>query len=116
MAGPPRPTSGFRTQNRVHVAEPPERRPLLRSNTGLSYREANSGQQDPTLDSIPNSHAHLPVYTTILRIRRDIVAAVEDYLSLDRLKDVGVNISLIRPLVDKYYDQDDVSIGKLCLV
>lgn len=41
---------------------------------------------------------------------------MEDYLSLDQLRDVRINISVIRPLVDKLYEQDDISIVYCLLV
>lgn len=56
-------------------------------------------------------HSHLPIYTNIHRIRRDIVAIVEDYLSLDQFRDMRINVNVIRPLVDKLYALDDISIG-----
>lgn len=58
-----------------------------------------------------NPHAHLPVYTNIHRIRRDVISIVEDYLSVEQLRDLRLNISVVRPLVDKLYEQDDISIG-----
>jgi hypothetical protein len=55
------------------------------------------------------------VYTNIHRIRRDIVSVVEDYLTLEQLRDVKINVTVIRPLVDKFYSLGDVSIGKAVL-
>lgn len=90
----------------LRVEEPPERRPLL-------HRAAFSHELDPEVFSCyTNSHSHLPVYTNIHRIRRDIISVVEDYLSLDQLRDVRINVSVVRPLVDKLYEQDDISIGR----
>lgn len=80
----------------------PERQPLLRRSTL---------EQEPLPDANPNAHAQLPVYTNIHRIRRDVVSIVEDYLTLEQLTDLRLNISVVRPLVDKLYDQDDISIG-----
>jgi hypothetical protein len=89
--------------------EPPadERRPLLsRLSTGVpSDREAlYSCMTDP--------HSHLPVYTNIHRIRRDIISVVEDYLSLAQLQDLRINVTVVRPLVDKFYGLNDISISK----
>ncbi|CRK41705.1 hypothetical protein BN1708_008534 [Verticillium longisporum] len=61
-------------------------------------------------------HSHLPVYTNIHRIRRDIISIVEDYLSLEQLRDVRINIAVVRPLVDKLYELDDISIVYCLLV
>lgn len=41
---------------------------------------------------------------------------MEDYLSLEQLRDVRINVSVIRPLVDKLYEQDDISIVYCLLV
>lgn len=54
---------------------------------------------EPVFSCVPNPHSYLPVYTNIHRIRRDIVSIVEDYMSLEQLRDVRINVSVIRPLV-----------------
>ncbi|PHH54646.1 hypothetical protein CFIMG_003217RA [Ceratocystis fimbriata CBS 114723] len=64
----------------------------------------------PLYSCIVDRNLPHPVYMNIHRIRRDIVAIVEDYLSLDQLQDVRINIAVVRPLVDKLYDMEDVSI------
>ncbi|KAI1768290.1 nonselective cation channel [Hypoxylon sp. FL1150] len=98
MPNPRRPT--------VQLLEP-ERQPLLRRNTpGL----------EPFPDGNPTIHAELPVYTNIHRIRRDVVSIVEDYLTFEQLTDLRLNISVVRPLVDKLYQQDDISIVYCLLV
>lgn len=71
---------------------------------------------EPVFSCVPNPHSHLPVYTNIHRIRRDVISIVEDYMSLEQLRDVRINISVIRPLVDKLYDLDDISIVYCLLV
>lgn len=89
---------------------PEERRPLL----GRLYSDYH-GTTDETGERVyscmPNPHSHLPVYTNIHRIRRDITSVVEDYLSLEQLRDVRINVTVIRPLVDKFYELDDISIS-----
>jgi len=92
----------------LRIEEPPERRPLL-------HRATFSHELDQEVFSCYTAtHSHLPIYTNIHRIRRDIISVVEDYLSLDQLRDVRINVSVVRPLVDKLYEQDDISIGKDC--
>lgn len=54
---------------------------------------------EPIFSCVPNPHSHLPVYTNIHRIRRDVISIVEDYMSLEQLRDVRINVSVIRPLV-----------------
>lgn len=84
-----------------------EQRPLL----GRSrFTHSLDGEQFFSCNT--NAHAHLPVYTNIHRIRRDVVSIVEDYLTVEQLRDLRLNISVVRPLVDKLYELDDISIGK----
>ncbi|OAQ99301.1 hypothetical protein LLEC1_00734, partial [Akanthomyces lecanii] len=74
------------------------------------------GDDDGLYSCVTNPHSHLPVYTTIHRIRRDITSVVEDYLSLEQLRDVRINITVVRPLVDKFYELNDLSIVYCLLV
>ncbi|PON27492.1 hypothetical protein TGAM01_v203873 [Trichoderma gamsii] len=91
--------------------EPDERRPLLNR---LSTEHADNGEH--VFSCRTNPHSELPVYTNIHRIRRDIVSVVEDYLTLEQLRDVKINVTVIRPLVDKFYELGDVSIVYCLLV
>ncbi|KAK1989516.1 nonselective cation channel [Colletotrichum cereale] len=96
-------------QTRIQL---PEERPLLQRN-----RPSHSSEiQVPLYGCMTNPHSHLPVYTNIHRIRRDITSIVEDHLSLEQLRDVRINIAVVRPLVDKLYDLDDISIVYCLLV
>lgn len=85
----------------------PERTPLLRKHTSREHDE------EPVFSCSINAHSHLRVYTNIHRIRRDVISIVEDYMSLEQLRDLRINISVIRPLVDQLYEMDDISIGVL---
>jgi hypothetical protein len=87
------------------------RRPLL-SRLYSDRGTNNDAGGDQVYSCMSNPHSHLPVYTNIHRIRRDIVSVVEDYLSLDQLRDVRINVTVIRPLVDKFYELDDISISE----
>ncbi|KAI9171263.1 Acyl-CoA dehydrogenase family member 10 [Paramyrothecium foliicola] len=91
--------------------EPDERRPLL---TRL-YTD-HGDNDDQMYSCMTNPHSHLPVYTTIHRIRRDIISVVEDYLTLEQLRDMKINLTVVRPLVDKFYELDDISIIYCLLV
>ncbi|KAJ6786701.1 hypothetical protein PWT90_08788 [Aphanocladium album] len=98
---------------RRRITLPPtdqERRPLL------SRMYTDHGEDDRLYSCVTNPHSHLPVYTTIHRIRRDITSVVEDYLSLEQLRDVRINITVVRPLVDKFYELNDLSIVYCLLV
>ncbi|CAK4034221.1 receptor-activated Ca2+-permeable cation channel [Lecanosticta acicola] len=68
---------------------------------------------DPT---VPNPHQGLPVYTTIHKIRRLVIASIDDPYSTDQLKSPRMNVAVVRPLVDYLYDPDDVSIVFCLLV
>lgn len=114
--------SGRQQQRALRIQEPDleERRPLLARRTTTSGTQ-NGSNQHHSLDGQVytcwiDTHTQLPVYTNIHRIRRDIISVVEDYLSLDQLRDVRINISVVRPLVDKFYEQDDISIVYCLLV
>ncbi|KAJ2892277.1 Calcium channel YVC1 like protein [Zalerion maritima] len=65
---------------------------------------------EPAYSCHTNHHSNLHVYTNIHRIKRDIESVVEDYLSFEQLRDVRINLAVVRPLVDKLYDLDDISI------
>ncbi|KAI9812030.1 MAG: hypothetical protein M1827_004922 [Pycnora praestabilis] len=64
----------------------------------------------------PNPYASLPIYNTIHRLRREIIIAIDDPYTLEQLKAPRMNISLVRPLVNKLYDLHDVSIVYCLLV
>src|SRR5689334_9882960 len=87
-----------RTRSSRVQLEVPERRPLLQRR--MHSHEPETG---PLFSCVTNKQSHLPVYTNIHRIRRDIVSIVEDYLSLEQLRDMRINVSVVRPLVDKLY-------------
>ncbi|ESZ89661.1 hypothetical protein SBOR_9957 [Sclerotinia borealis F-4128] len=59
---------------------------------------------------------NLPVYKTIHRVRRDIISAIDDPYSLEQLRDPRLNVSVVRPLVDRLYDLDDLSVVYCLLV
>jgi acyl-CoA dehydrogenase len=92
-------------------SEPDERRPLLQR----LYTD-HGDNDDQMYSCMTNPHSHLPVYTTIHRIRRDIISVVEDYLTLEQLRDMKINLTVVRPLVDKLYELDDISIVYCLLV
>jgi len=105
----------------IRIQEPLERRPLLTSSQRAAFSHNLEGDvfscysHGTDRDTVA-AHHRLPVYTNIHRIRRDIISVVEDYLSLEQLRDVRLNVSVIRPLVDKLYEQDDISIVYCLLV
>ncbi|KAL2266610.1 hypothetical protein VTJ83DRAFT_5962 [Remersonia thermophila] len=112
--------SALAQQPSVRIQDPPERRPLLGQRAVFSHNlegdvfSCHSYGTSAQQSAAP--HRSLPVYTNIHRIRRDITSVVEDYLSLEQLRDVRLNISVLRPLVDKLYEKDDISIVYCLLV
>ncbi|KAI1814086.1 nonselective cation channel [Poronia punctata] len=104
---------GDRERRSVRVQEPdPERRPLI----GQRLHSQALDEGHHLFSCTPNAHSHLPVYTTIHRIRRDVISIVEDYLTFEQLRDLRLNVSVVRPLVDKLYELDDISIVYCLLV
>ncbi|KAK7426199.1 hypothetical protein QQZ08_007366 [Neonectria magnoliae] len=102
-------------RRRIRLPTPPnpnERRPLLsRLSTGVGVENAET-----LYSCMTDPHSHLPVYTNIHRVRRDIISVVEDYLSLQQLQDLKINVTVVRPLVDKFFGLDDISIIYCLLV
>jgi hypothetical protein len=114
------PSGGFRHQA-IRIQEPLEHRPLLAQRAAFAHDLDGDVFSCYSYGTVPGPqnaapHRDLPVYTNIHRIRRDIISVVEDYLSLDQLRDVRLNVSVLRPLVDKLYEQDDISIVYCLLV
>ncbi|KAK2591248.1 hypothetical protein QQS21_011056 [Conoideocrella luteorostrata] len=105
------------TRRRITLPPTPsdEHRPLL-SRLYSDYHGTAGETGDQVYSCMTNPHSHLPVYTNIHRIRRDITSVVEDYLSLEQLRDVRINVTVIRPLVDKLYELEDISIVYCLLV
>lgn len=64
----------------------------------------------------PNPHADLPVYTTIHRIRRLVIASIDDPYDQAMLQSPRVNAAIVRPLVDHLYDPDDASVVYCLLI
>ncbi|KAK1775235.1 hypothetical protein QBC45DRAFT_422854 [Copromyces sp. CBS 386.78] len=52
----------------------------------------------------------LPVYVTIHRIRRLVIAAIDDPYTLDQLQTPRMDNLMVRPLVEKLYNPDNLSV------
>ncbi|KAL1642746.1 hypothetical protein SLS58_005250 [Diplodia intermedia] len=61
-------------------------------------------------------HKDLPVYRTIHRIRRLILASIDDPYTSAALRDPRMNALIVRPLVDRLYDPKDCSVVYCLLV
>ncbi|OCL14854.1 hypothetical protein AOQ84DRAFT_330351 [Glonium stellatum] len=74
------------------------------------------GDGGPRPIFVPDPHSGLPIYMTIHRIRRVILASIDDPYTTDQLKEPRMNILIVKPIVDRLYDPDDVSIIYCLLV
>lgn len=75
--------------------------------------EERSGQ---TLPCPPNPFADLPVYTNIHRIRHEVIASLEDPYSLEQLRAPRINVAVVRPLVNRLWNDQDISVVYCLLV
>ena len=64
----------------------------------------------------PNPYADLPVYTTIHRVRHDVINSIDDSYSIEQLRAPRINVAIVRPLVDRLWNEKDVSIIYCLLV
>ncbi|CAO2656409.1 Nn.00g052120.m01.CDS01 [Neocucurbitaria sp. VM-36] len=64
----------------------------------------------------PYPHADLQVYYNIHRIRRLILAVLEDPYTTEQLREPRMNVLIVKPLVDRLYDEEDISIVYCLLV
>ena len=64
----------------------------------------------------PNPYADLPVYTNIHRVRHEVIASLEDPYSLEQLRAPRINVAVVRPLVNRLWDHQDISIIYCLLV
>ena len=86
---------------------------------GADEEADDDGCYPPRIDDQPrrpNPHSNLPIYATIHKIRRLVIASIDDPYSLDQLKSPRMNIAVVRPIVDHLYDPDDVSVVYCLLV
>ncbi|KAH8677141.1 hypothetical protein BGZ61DRAFT_457673 [Ilyonectria robusta] len=60
-----------------------------------------------TLNLVPDV---LPVYMTIHRVRRLVLASIDDPYTLEHFRDPKMNALVVRPLVDRLYNPDDISV------
>ncbi|KAJ3541584.1 hypothetical protein NM208_g4539 [Fusarium decemcellulare] len=75
----------------------------------LFFETDESIETDPCFDLEEDRRAP-PVFITIHRIRKFVIASLDDPYSLDQLTSPRVNNLIVRPLVDRLYDEYDYSI------
>ena len=73
------------------------------------------GQERPAANDL-YGHDKWPIYDNIHNIRHEIVNSLDDPYSIDQLKAPRMNIQLVRPLVNQWYDSQDLSIIYCLLV
>lgn len=83
--------------------------------TGDGHACAHDAQAQPRPLSPYEPHSDLNVYYNIHRIRRLILASIEDPYGMEQLKEPRMNVLIVKPLVDRLYDPDDISTGGLLM-
>ncbi len=93
--------------------------------TTTMTRSDTDGEEDPLLIAedecdhpdhyegpcAPNPYADLPVYTTIHRVRREVINSIDDSYSIEQLRAPRINVAIVRPLVNRLWDDGkDISI------
>ncbi len=95
-----------------------------RSRSTPSEEEEEEQEQEPLLTDeeqcdhpdhyqgpcAPNPYADLPVYTTIHRVRHELINSIDDPYSIEQLRAPRINVAIVRPLVNRLWDAKDVSI------
>ncbi|KAJ4291015.1 hypothetical protein N0V90_010211 [Kalmusia sp. IMI 367209] len=66
--------------------------------------------QGPGQNSHTDPNLKLDIYYNIQRIRRLVLASLEDPYTMDQLKEPRMNVLIVKPLVDRLYDDEDISI------
>ena len=74
----------------------------------LGHEEEHCHQPDP--------YANLPVYTTIHRVRHEVINSIDDPYSIEQLRAPRINVAIVRPLVNRLWNGKDVSIIYCLLV
>ncbi|KAF2008221.1 hypothetical protein P154DRAFT_516924 [Amniculicola lignicola CBS 123094] len=64
----------------------------------------------------PDPHSELPVYYSIQRIRRLVLATIDDPYTAEQLREPRMNVLIVKPLVERLFNADDVSIVYCLLV
>ncbi|KAL8858657.1 MAG: hypothetical protein Q9198_010673, partial [Flavoplaca austrocitrina] len=64
----------------------------------------------------PNPHGALSVYTNIHMVRREVIDHIDDPYSLEQLRSPRMNALMVRPMVDRLYALNDISIVYSLLV
>ncbi|KAK1959663.1 nonselective cation channel [Colletotrichum eremochloae] len=78
---------------------------------GGSETEACLGDDDETLGASSFASApSLPIYMSMHRVRRLIMASIDDPYTLDQLSDPRMNVLIVRPLVERLFHPKDITI------
>lgn len=103
---------------RIATIAEPEREPLLREPQHVASDSFStySGITQEEVPFHPYAFSDLPVYQNIWQIRRDIISKINDPYSLEQIRAPRLTQSVIRPLLEMYYEMDDISIVFCLLV
>ncbi|WQF81043.1 hypothetical protein CDEST_06057 [Colletotrichum destructivum] len=78
---------------------------------GGSETEACLGDEEDERPGVPlGSATALPIYVSMHRVRRLIVASIDDPYTLDQLSDPRMNLLTVRPLVERLFHPKDITI------
>lgn len=91
------------TRTRTNLGEENEEEPLLGDEEHCAHPDHYEGP------CAPNPYADLPVYTTIHRVRHEVINSIDDPYSLEQLRAPRINVAIVRPLVNRLWDEKDVS-------
>lgn len=86
----------------------------LADRDGCVRAEDESARPRENFHADPNTK--LDIYYNIQRIRRLVLASIEDPYNMDQLKEPRMNVLIVKPLVDRLFDADDISIVYCLLV
>lgn len=103
-------------RNRYDDTEDQEESEPLLAEAGVELHDSVSQDPNEHHHFYPNPFADLPVYDSIWKVRRDILDAINDPYSYDQLRAPRLNNAIVRPLIDKYYAEQDLSIVFCLLV
>lgn len=92
-----------------------EIQPLLDDVDHVSSAAGGAGGMPPPLRD-PNLFSDLPVFNNIWRIRREIITNITDPYTLEQLRAPRLNTSVVRPLMQQFYEMNDISIVYALLV
>ncbi|RKL34233.1 hypothetical protein BFJ72_g9418 [Fusarium proliferatum] len=72
--------------------------------------EAKGILDDGNRSTLNLTTTELPVYMNIHRVRRLVLASIDDPYTMEHFRDPKMNALVVRPLVERLYNPDDISV------